>query len=57
MYGSRLGVDNLLDKLYELPLGSAYVGQGRTMSMNGVPWGATVPGMGRSVHVAASYEF
>jgi len=52
-----LGVDNLLDKLYALPLGGAYVGQGKTMSMNGVPWGTAVPGMGRSVHVGASYEF
>ena len=51
------GVDNLLDRLYTLPLGGAYVGQGRTMSMNGVPWGTAVPGMGRSVHVAASYGF
>ena len=51
------GIDNLLDKLYALPLGGAYVGQGKTMSMNGVPWGTAVPGMGRSVYVAASYEF
>jgi len=27
------------------------------MSINGVPWGTAVPGMGRSVHAAVSYEF
>jgi iron complex outermembrane receptor protein len=51
------GIENLMDKLYALPLGGAYVGQGKTMSMNGVPWGTAVPGMGRSLYVAASYEF
>jgi iron complex outermembrane receptor protein len=52
-----VGVDNLFDRLYALPLGGAYVGQGRTMSINGVPWGTAVPGMGRSVHVSASVTF
>jgi iron complex outermembrane receptor protein len=28
------GVDNILDKLYYLPLGGAYTGQGATMSLN-----------------------
>ena len=40
----ELGVENLLDKLYFLPTGGAYVGQASTMSMNGVPWGIPVPG-------------
>jgi len=52
-----IGIDNLMDRLYALPLGGAYVGQGRTMSINGLPWGTAVPGMGRSVHVAASLTF
>ncbi|MBE0547447.1 MAG: TonB-dependent receptor [Rubrivivax sp.] len=51
------GIENLLDRRHELPLGGAYVGQGRTMSMNGVPWGTAVPGMGRSLHAAVTYEF
>ncbi len=44
------GVDNVLDKLYYLPTGGAYVGQGRTMAINGVPWGIAVPGPGRSFY-------
>jgi iron complex outermembrane receptor protein len=48
------GVENLLDRSYRLPTGGAYVGQGSTMSMNGVPWGIAVPGMGRSVYAGLS---
>src|SRR3989338_5918322 len=35
------GVENLFDKLYALPLGGAYAGQGSTMSINpaDMPWG------------------
>ena len=55
----RLGVSvqNLLDRAYELPLGGAYMGQGRTMSLNGIDWGVAVPGMGRSVNAGISLSF
>ncbi|MCB1687324.1 MAG: TonB-dependent receptor [Halioglobus sp.] len=52
-----LGVENVLDKGYDMPLGGAYVGQGQTMSPTGVPWGVVVPGIGRSVYMGASYSF
>jgi iron complex outermembrane receptor protein len=51
------GVENVLDKFYALPLGGAYVGQGMTMSGNGVPWGIPVPGMGRSFYTALTVKF
>ncbi|OYW37299.1 MAG: TonB-dependent receptor [Hydrogenophilales bacterium 12-61-10] len=57
-----VGVENLLDKHYALPLGGAYVGQGTTMSINppaGIfpQWGTAVPGMGRSIYTAVAYTF
>ncbi len=54
-----LGLENALDKQYSLPLGGAYIGQGRTMSLNGTgaPWGITVPGMGRSLYTAITVKF
>ncbi len=51
------GVENLFDRGYRLPTGGAYLGQGTTMSMNGLPWGIAVPGMGRSVHLGLSLGF
>jgi len=51
---SDAGIENLFDRGYRLPTGGAYLGQGTTMSMNGVPWGIAVPGMGRSVHLGLS---
>ena len=51
------GIDNLFNHFYSLPLGSAYVGQGTTMSMNGVPWGTAVPGMGRSIYTGFNMKF
>jgi iron complex outermembrane receptor protein len=51
------GIENLLDRSYRLPTGGAYVGQGSTMSMNGVPWGIAVPGMGRSFYAGVNYRF
>ena len=51
------GVENLADKFYYLPTGGAYVGQGTTMSINAVPWGIAVPGMGRSVYAAINVKF
>ena len=51
------GVENLFDKLYYLPLGGAYTGQGTTMSANGIPWGTAVPGMGRSLYAGLNLKF
>ncbi len=55
------GVENLFDKLYTLPLGGAYTGQGRTMAMNPtdgtMAWGTAVPGMGRSVYAGVNVKF
>ena len=52
-----LGVENLFDKFYNHPLAGAYVGQGKTMSGTGVPWGIAVPGMGRSLYAGVNYSF
>jgi iron complex outermembrane receptor protein len=55
------GVENLFDRLYALPLGGAYLGQGTTMTaspVGSVPrWGTAVPGMGRSVHAGLTVKF
>lgn len=52
-----VGIDNLFDKAYSLPLGGAYAGQGTTMSINAIPWGIAVPGMGRSIYANLTYRF
>ena len=52
-----IGVDNVFDTFYLLPLGGAYLGQGNSMTSNGVPWGMSVPGKGRSVNVALNLNF
>jgi iron complex outermembrane recepter protein len=51
------GVENLLDKFYFLPAGGTYVAQGTTMTMNGIPFGIGVPGMGRSLYAGLNYSF
>lgn len=51
------GVENLLDRGYALPTGGVYTGQGRTMSLNGIPWGIAVPGMGRSAYLGVKVAF
>lgn len=57
------GVENLFDRYYEMPLGGAYLGQGRTMSMNPpvgdgmIGWGTVVPGMGRSLYAGINVKF
>jgi len=56
-----VGIENLFDKSYALPLGGAYLGQGTTMSMNppaGIfpQWGTAVPGMGRSLYAGVNYQ-
>ncbi len=57
-----VGVENLFDKFYALPLGGAYLGQGTTMATNppagNYPqWGTAVPGMGRSIYVGLNVKF
>ena len=47
-----VGIENLFDTFYSLPLGGAYVGQGMAMSGSGVPWGVPVPGPGRTAYAA-----
>lgn len=51
------GAENLLDKLYYLPTGGAYTGQGSTMRITGVDWGVGVPGMGRSLYTGVTVTF
>ena len=53
-----VGVENVFDRLYDLPLGGAYVGQGTTMPpMGGWAYGYAVPGMGRSIYTALTFKF
>ena len=52
-----VGIDNLFNRFYELPQGGVYVGQGKTMSINGVPFGTPVPGLGRSIYTRVNYRF
>lgn len=51
------GVENLFNRFYYLPTGGTYTGQGTTMSMNGIPWGIAVPGMGRSFYAGLNVKF
>ena len=55
------GIENLFDRLYYLPLGGAYVGQGTTMTIPPLPnqpqWGTPVPGPGRSVYAGLNVKF
>ncbi|MDX9994343.1 MAG: TonB-dependent receptor [Rhodocyclaceae bacterium] len=56
------GIENLFDKLYYLPLGGAYMGQGTTMSSSTTAattpkWGTPVPGAGRSLYAGINYKF
>lgn len=52
-----VGVENLLNRFYNYPLGGAYVGQGKTMSQTGVPYGVPVPGVGWSVYAGVTVKF
>jgi len=55
------GIENLFDRLYYLPLGGAYVGQGTTMTIPPAPnqpqWGTPVPGPGRSIYAGLNVKF
>lgn len=52
-----LGIENIFNRFYALPLGGAYVAQGASMSSTGISWGVAVPGMGRSVNAALNVRF
>ncbi|MGE5028288.1 MAG: TonB-dependent receptor domain-containing protein [Betaproteobacteria bacterium] len=53
-----VGIENLFDRLYNYPLGGAYVGQGTTMPpTGGAPYGIAVPGMGRSIYAGVTVKF
>lgn len=52
-----LGIENFFNRFYNLPLGGAYVGQGKTMSTKSTPWGVPVPGVGRSINTAVTVSF
>jgi iron complex outermembrane receptor protein len=53
-----VGLENAFDRLYDAPLGGAYVGQGTTMPpTGGWPYGYAVPGAGRSVNVGITVKF
>ena len=55
------GIENLFNRLYGLPTGGAYVGQGTTMANPALPnypqWGTAVPGMGRSLYAGVNVKF
>ncbi|MDD2925998.1 TonB-dependent receptor [Rhodoferax sp.] len=57
----NFGIENLLDKFYDLPTGGAYTGQGTTMTNPALPnypqWGTAVPGMGRTVYLGVTVKF
>lgn len=52
-----LAIENLFDRYYAAPLGGAYLGQGRSMTSAGIPWGTVVPGAGRSFNTSLSIWF
>lgn len=52
-----LAVENIFNRFYSAPLGGAYVGQGRSMTSAGIPWGTVVPGAGRSFNTSLSLWF
>ena len=55
------GIENLFDRLYGLPTGGAYTGQGTTMANPMLPnypqWGTAVPGMGRTLYAGVNVKF
>ena len=57
------GINNIFNTLYYNPLGGAYTGQGRTMTMNpsaaqgGPVWGVAMPMPGMSVYTALTIKF
>ncbi|MEN9902850.1 MAG: hypothetical protein RL651_1514 [Pseudomonadota bacterium] len=60
-YRVDAGINNVFNTLYYQPLGGAYLGQGKTMTlkpaMGGPAWGQAVPGMGISYYTALNIKF
>lgn len=52
----ELGIDNLFNRAHTPPLSGAYVGQGPSMTTQGIPWGTSLPGPGRSIHLALTLQ-
>jgi iron complex outermembrane receptor protein len=52
-----LGITNLFDRFYNLPLGGVYTGQGATMSGGAIPATIPVPGAGRSFYAGLVFTF
>ena len=52
-----VGIDNVFNRFYTLPLGGAYTGQGTTMNRVGIPWGVGVAGPARSLYTAFNLKF
>lgn len=52
-----IGIENLLDRYYQQPLGGAYVGQGNAMFLDSLHWGDYVPGTGRSLNASLTFSF
>jgi len=56
-----VGLDNVLDKQYFQPLAGSYLGDqfgmNPTGTVNTVPWGRNVAGMGRSVYVGVNIKY
>ena len=52
-----IGIENVFNRFYSMPLGGAYVGQGASMTTNGIPWGVPVPGLGRSINVSLNLRY
>lgn len=56
----RCATKYLFDRLYFLPTGGTYLGQGTTMAINATTqpkWGTAVPGMGRNLYAAVTLDF
>jgi iron complex outermembrane recepter protein len=52
-----IGIENLFDRHYTMPLGGAYVGQGPSMTTAGIAWGVPIPGPGRSLNAALNLRY
>lgn len=52
-----IGIENAFDRLYDSPLGGAYVGQGTTMPPGVAPYNIAVPGAGRSIYAGVTVKF
>ncbi len=51
-----MAIENVFDRLYAMPTGGAYVGQGASMTTNAIAWGVPVPGLGRSINISLNIQ-